>query len=100
MASHSSILAWRNSRTEKPDSQAPLSLGFSRQEYWSGLPFPPPGDLPDSGIESTSPASCILGGFLTTEPSGKPLHPLYALQTTLILNFQAVPFFQLTTEKK
>ena len=35
--------------------QAPLSLGFCRQEYWSGLPFPPPGDLPDPGVESTSP---------------------------------------------
>ena len=36
---------------------APLSMGFSRQEYWSGLPCPPPGDLPDSGIEPTSPVS-------------------------------------------
>ena len=37
--------------------QAPLSMGFSRQEDWSGLPFPPLGDLPDAGIESTSPAA-------------------------------------------
>ena len=47
--------------------QAPLSLGFSRQEYWSGLPFPPPGDLPDQGIEPAylmSPASA--GRFFTT----------------------------------
>ena len=36
--------------------QAPLSMGFSRQEYWSGLPFPSPGDLPDPGIEPESPA--------------------------------------------
>ena len=36
--------------------QAPLSMGFPRQEYWSGLPFPPPGDLPDPGIEPGSPA--------------------------------------------
>ena len=36
--------------------QAPLFMGFSRQEYWSGLPFAPPGDLPESGIESTPPA--------------------------------------------
>ena len=36
--------------------QAPLSMGFPRQEYWSGLPFPPPGDLPDSGTEPGSPA--------------------------------------------
>ena len=49
--------------------QAPLSMGFSRQEYWSELPFPSPGDLPDSGIESASPA--LAGGFFTTEPTGK-----------------------------
>ena len=36
--------------------QAPLAMGFSRQEYWSGLPFPPPGDLPDPGIKPWSPA--------------------------------------------
>ena len=48
--------------------QAPLSMGFSRQEYWSRLPFPPPGDLSDPGIEPTSPA----GGFFTTNPQGKP----------------------------
>ena len=47
--------------------QAPLSVGFSRQEYWSGLPFPPPGDLSDPGIEFASPASPVLaGGFFTT----------------------------------
>ena len=46
--------------------QAPLSMRFSRQEYWSGLPFPSPGDLPDPGIESLSLA--LVGGFFTTEP--------------------------------
>ena len=46
--------------------QAPLSMGFSRQEYWSGLPFPSPGDLPHPGNEPASPASA--GGFFTTEP--------------------------------
>ena len=46
--------------------QAPLSMEFSKQEYWSGLPFPSPGDLPDSGIERLSPA--LAGGFFTTEP--------------------------------
>ena len=47
--------------------QAPLSLKYSKQEYWSGLPCPPPGDLPDSGIESVSLASPTLaGGFFTT----------------------------------
>ena len=50
--------------------QAPLSMGFPRQEYWSGLPFPSPGDLPDPGIKSMSPA--LAGRFFTTEPPGKP----------------------------
>ena len=50
--------------------QAPLSMGFSRQEYWSGFPFPPPGDLPDPGFEPTSPA--LAGGFFTNKPPGKP----------------------------
>ena len=45
-------------------------MGFLRQEYWSGLPFPPPGDLPDPGIESVSPA--LAGGFFPAEPPGKP----------------------------
>ena len=48
---------------------APLSMGFSRQEYWSGLPCPPPGDLPDPGIELKSLCvSCTAGGFFTTAP--------------------------------
>ena len=47
--------------------QVPLSMGFSRQEYWSGLPCPPPGDLPNPGIEPESPMSLALtGGFFTT----------------------------------
>ena len=51
--------------------QAPLSLGFSRQEYWSGLPCPPPGDLPNPGIKTAflmSPA--LADGFSTTELAG------------------------------
>ena len=53
--------------------QAPLSMGFSRQEYWSGLPFPPPGDLLDPGMEPVSLMSPALGGgFFATEPPGKP----------------------------
>ena len=53
--------------------QAPLSMKFSRQEYWSGLPCPSPGDLPDPGIEHVFPVSPELaGGFFTTEPPGKP----------------------------
>ena len=50
--------------------QAPPSVGFSRQEYWSGLPFPSPGDLPDPGIESGSPT--FQADTLTSEPPGKP----------------------------
>ena len=52
--------------------QAPQSMGFSRQEYWSGLPFPSPGDLPDPGIEPRSPALQV--DALTSEPPGKLSH--------------------------
>ena len=53
--------------------QVPLSMGFPRQEYWSGLPFPSSGDLPDPGIKPTSPvAPALAGRFFTTEPPGNP----------------------------
>ena len=53
--------------------QAPLSVGFSRLEDWSGLPLPPPGNLPSPGIKAVSPmAPALAGGFFTTEPPGKP----------------------------
>ena len=53
--------------------RAPLSIGFPRQEYWSGLPFPIPRDFPDPGIEPMSFVSpALAGGFFTTEPPGKP----------------------------
>ena len=55
--------------------QAPLSTGFSRQEYWSGLPCPPPGDLLNPGIEPTY--ATLTGKFLTTEPPGKPHYYYY-----------------------
>ena len=49
-------------------------MGFPKQEYWSGLPFPPPGDLPDPGIEAGSPLSpALAGGFFTIMPPRKPL---------------------------
>ena len=48
--------------------EAPLHMGFSRQEYWSGLPFPSPGDLPDPGTKFMSLA--LAGAFFTTAPSG------------------------------
>ena len=50
--------------------QVPLSMVFSKQEYWSGLPFLSPGDLPNPGIEPASPV--LAGGFFITEPPGKP----------------------------
>ena len=52
--------------------QAPPPMGFSRQEYCSGLPFPSPGDLPDAGMEPMTLASA--GGFFTAEPTGKPIY--------------------------
>ena len=63
--------------------QAPLSMGFHRQKYWSGLPFPCPGDLPEPGIEPKSPA--LAGGFFATEPPGKPswLERIGPMQTSL-----------------
>ena len=58
--------------------QAPLSMGFSRQEYWSGLPFPPPGDLLNPGIKLVSCASpeslALVGRILITGPPGKPTY--------------------------
>ena len=54
--------------------QSPLSMDFSRQEHWSGLPCPPPGDLPDPGVKPPSPAPPALAcRFFTTGPPGKPL---------------------------
>ena len=50
--------------------QAPLSMGFPKQEYWNELPFPSSGDLPDPGVEPTSPV--LAGRFFTTELPGKP----------------------------
>ena len=64
--------------------QASLSVGFSRQEYWSGLPFPSPGDLPDPRIKPASPASPELSGsFFIIEPPGKPLLIIIIYQVSL-----------------
>ena len=71
MASHSSMLAWEILWTMV--YLAPLSMGFSKQGYCTGLPFSSPGNLPDPGIESASPVSPALqADSLTTEPHGKP----------------------------
>ena len=69
--------------------QTPLSVGFPRQEHWSGLPCPPPGDLPSPGIENASPA--LAGGFFTTEPRGKSqaypyLGALFSLSVQILIS--------------
>ena len=63
--------------------QAPPSMGFSRQEYWSGLPFPSPGDRPNPGMEPGSPA--LQADALSFEPPGKPKIRLVPKETVLIL---------------
>ena len=77
--------------------QTPLSMGFSRQECWSGLPCPPPGDLPDPGMELEFPISpALAGGFFTTNATWEQnliIHPLHILSfyspnTVLLLTQQ------------
>ena len=64
--------------------QAPLSMEFARQEYWSGLPFPTPGDLPEAGFEPASPVSpAVASGFLTTERPQFIMKEKYSLVITI-----------------
>ena len=75
--------------------QAPPSMGFSRQECWSGLPFPSPGDLPHPGIKPGSPA--LWADALPSEPLGKPWTTMAALflvfwETTILFTIVAVPY--------
>ena len=70
--------------------QAPPSIRFSRQEYWSGLPFPSPGDLPDPGIEPQSPA--FQADALTSEPPGKPPN-IHSVQFSSVLSLSHVWLF-------
>ena len=72
------------------DHQAPLSMEFPRQEHWSGLPFPSPGELPDLGIKLASLA--LAAGFFTTEPPGKP-EPSLGILYTVLLEAAAAPLF-------
>ena len=105
MAIYSSTLAWKIPWTEEPGRLQ--SMGFSRQEYWSGLPFPSPGDLPNPGIEPGSPA--LQADSFTTEPLGKPLkwseshsvvsdslwshgHTIHGILQARILEWLAFPF--------
>ena len=65
-----------------------LSVELSSQEYWSGLPFPTPGDHPDPGIESTSLVSPALAGrFFTSAPPGKPIFMVFLLEYFYLLSF-------------
>ena len=70
---------------------APLSMEFSRQEHWSGWPFPSPGNLSYPGIKTMSPVSpALAGGLFTTATPGKPLHPA---------SLSSKPFAQQLTEE-
>ena len=65
-------------------------MEFSRQEYWSGLPYPPPGDLPEPEIETASPVSpALASGFFATELPGKPFYAEYVMQSTRLDEAQA-----------
>ena len=77
--------------------QALLSMGFPRQEYWSGFPFPPPGNLPDPGIEPRSPA--LTGRFFTMSHPGGPnsLHTVSVPSLTLLIFEYKTLFFPVQT---
>ena len=81
--------------------QAPLSMGFSRQEYWSGLPFPSPGDLPNPGIEPGSPV--LQADALPSEPPGNHIRDqfriLFTEIITLVLHFSVFTWIQ-TSERR
>ena len=68
----SCVQLWDTMDPRDCSPQAPLSMGFSKQEYWSGLPFPSPGDLPDPGIKPGSPT--LQADSVSSEPPGKPFH--------------------------
>ena len=78
--------------------QAPRSMGFSRQEYWSGLPFPSPGHLPNPGIEPGSPA--LQTHVLLSEPLGKPDERLGSFKNLRSLSVANVPDFLLGIKRK
>ena len=78
--------------------QAPQSMGFSRQEYWSGLPFPSPGHLPNPGIEPGSPA--LQTDVSPSEPLGKPDERLGSFKILRPLSVANVPDFLLGKKRK
>ena len=71
---------------------------FSRQEYWSGLPFPNPGHLPDPGIEPVSPA--LAGGLFTIVPPGKPWGVMYQWSKHSVLELSLVPSRKVTRDER
>ena len=72
--------------------QAPLSMGFPRQAYWNGLPFPSPGDLPNPGIKPRSLMStCIARGFFTTSPSWETCHTIIVFTILCLSLYSRVP---------
>ena len=74
--------------------QGPLTLGFSRQEYWGGMPCLPPGDLLDPGIESTSLRSAVLaGGFFTTRATWEASYIL--VDTHICINIKWESFYKM-----
>ena len=73
--------------------QAPLFMGFSRQEYWTGLLFPSPGYLPDPGIEPRSPA--LQADALTSEPPGKPFSSIWSALFPVFYNSFFILFVEL-----
>ena len=79
--SDSFVTLWTEAR------QVPLSMGFSRQEYWSGLPFPSPGDLPDPGIK---PVSCL--AFFATQPPDSKVILFQILPLRLLQDMNIVPW--------
>ena len=79
--------------------QAPLSMGFPRQKYWSGLPFSPPGDLTNPGIKPSSSTSPLVTGFCTTEPPGKPTIK-YNSSINFVSSFLLFFFFFFTVTPK
>ena len=77
--------------------KAPLSMEVSRQEYWSGLPFPTPGDLPHPGIKLLSPVSPALANrFFTTEPPGMPIKVIIATKHYKVLRVRLQVFQHLS----
>ena len=82
--------------------KAPLSMEFSRKEYWSGLPFPSPGDLPDPGIEPRSPALQV--DALPSEPPGKSQKYFFELLffegRARILKWVAIPFSRRSSQTR